>query len=395
MTATSRRAFLRQATVGLLASRVAPAWATVAVGVPRVARAAEFVVGLVLPAEPALATALQQGAALGLDDANALATLFGKPLRVEAATVATGSGAGRSAAAAARDFARDGALAVIGGSGAGVGDGLRDAAADGVLVMNVGAADDRLRNERCHRRMFHVTASVSMAVDALTQWVADQRKLTRWAVDGDGSARAGEVEEALRRAVARIGGSIVEPGAAEMRLLAGADDAVRSGLARARSEGRGERVAGLGGDVPLALAPDDAAGIWVMAWHPELERFSARELNARFRRRFNAALSETSWAAWAALKLVGESVVRGNATGAAAVVTFLESAPPFDGHKGSALTFRRWDHQLRQPLYVAAPRRRDEITGRRGPFAVLADVPGADLDTIGTSAADSRCRLGP
>jgi hypothetical protein len=236
---------------------------------------------------------------------------------------------------------------------------------------------------------------VSMAVDALIQWVANQQRLTRWAVEGDGSARAVEAEAAARRAVGRIGGSLVDPAAAEMHLLAGADDAVRSALARARAEGRGERVAGIGGDVPLALGPDEAAGLWVMGWHPDLERFSARELNARFRRRFTVPLTETSWAAWAALKLVGEAVVRGNATGTTAVVTFLESAPPFDGHKGSALTFRRWDHQLRQPLYVVAPRRREEVGGRRGPFAVLADVPGADLDTIGTSATESRCRLAP
>ena len=42
----------------------------------------------------------------------------------------------------------------------------------------------------------------------------------------------------------------------------------------------------------------------------------------------------------------------------AALAAFMEGAPPFDGHKGEALTFRRWDHQLRQPLYVAGPRKR-------------------------------------
>ena len=104
-------------------------------------------------------------------------------------------------------------------------------------------------------------------------------------------------------------------------------------------------------------------------------------------------MTETAWAAWAAVKLVGEAVARAGAADGDALVAFLESAPPFDGHKGSALTFRKWDHQLRQPLYVAAPRKRDEIAGRRGPFAVLADVPGGDLDTIGTTAADTRCRF--
>jgi hypothetical protein len=73
----------------------------------------------------------------------------------------------------------------------------------------------------------------------------------------------------------------------------------------------------------------------------------------------------------------------------------MESAPPFDGHKGEALTFRKWDHQLRQPLYVAGPRKREDIGGQLGPFAVLADVGGKNLDALGTAMADSRCRFAP
>jgi hypothetical protein len=105
-------------------------------------------------------------------------------------------------------------------------------------------------------------------------------------------------------------------------------------------------------------------------------------------------MTEAGWASWAAVKLVGEAVVRTGAAGPAGVRAFLELAPPFDGHKGTALTFRRWDHQLRQPLYVIGPRRREEVTERRGPFAVLGDLPGPDLDALGTLAPESRCRLG-
>ena len=103
-------------------------------------------------------------------------------------------------------------------------------------------------------------------------------------------------------------------------------------------------------------------------------------------------MTETSWAAWAALKLVGEAVVRAGASDGDALVAFLESAPPFDGHKGEALTFRRWDHQLRQPLYVAGPRKREE---GGGPLAAVADVGGKNLDALGTAMADSRCRFAP
>lgn len=374
-----RRAFL--------GSLAAAGWASLA---PRAAHAEDvFTVGVVLPADAEKATELSRGAALGLDDANALATLFGKRLRLETETERGDGQAGRA-------LARAGALAVVGGVGPGGGEALLQAATDGATVLNVGAPDDRLRNERCDRRAFHVTPSVSMYVDALTQLLIEQRKLTRWAVAGDGSPRGAEIEAAARRSVARRGGTVIgDTAAADILLLAvddrGADAVVARGIAEGR---RPDRIAGVG-EAGLRLPVERAAGLWAMGWHHELERFSARELNGRFRRRWSAPMSETSWAAWAALKLVGEAVVRAGAGDGAALVAFMESAPPFDGHKGDALTFRKWDHQLRQPLYVAGPRKREDIGGQLGPFAVLADVGGGNLDALGTATAESRCRFAP
>jgi ABC-type branched-subunit amino acid transport system substrate-binding protein len=359
----------------------------------RSARAEQvFTIGVVLPADADAATEIGRGAALGLDDSNALATMFGKRLRLETETAADAA----AVAKVGRAFAQAGALALVGGAGPGAGEALRDVAAEGPVVLNVGATDDRLRNERCERKVFHVIPSVSMYVDALTQFAIERRQLARWAVAGDGSPRSAEIEAAARRAVARRGGSVIaDAAAADVLLLAVQEGATTTALARAVADGRRpDRIAGIG-DAALRLPADKAAGLWALGWHHELERFSGRELNARFRRRFNAPLGDVSWAAWAALKLLGESVVRGGVADGAALVPFLESAPSFDGHKGEALTFRKWDHQLRQPLYIAGPRKREEISERRGPFAVLADVGESNLDALGTAMADSRCRFAP
>jgi ABC-type branched-subunit amino acid transport system substrate-binding protein len=370
-----------------LGSLAAAGWTSLA---PRAARAEDvFTVGVVLPPDAEKAIELSRGAALGLDDANALATLFGKRLRLE-------TEAARADGQTGRALARAGALAVVGGVGPGGGEALLQAATDGTTVLNVGAPDDRLRNEGCERRAFHVMPSVAMYADALTQVLIEQRKLTRWSVTADGSPRGAEIEAAARRSVARRGGTVTgDAAAADVLLLAVDDRGVDAGMTRAIAEGRRpDRIAGIG-EAGIRLPAERAAGLWAVGWHHELERFSARELNGRFRRRWNAPMTETSWAAWAALKLVGEAVVRAGAGDGAALAAFLESAPPFDGHKGEALTFRRWDHQLRQPLYVAGPRKREDIGGPLGPFAVLADVGGKNLDALGTAMADSRCRFAP
>lgn len=378
MPVLSRRAFLATATAGAMGALGA-----------RAARAEETVtVGLVVPSAGAVADALEQGARLGLDDANALATLFGKRLQLILER-APDAGAG---AAAGRRLATAGAIAVVGGAGAGTADGLRDAAASGsTLFLNVAAIDETLRHERCDRHVFHLAPSVSMLADALGEWLAG-RRLLRWTISPDGGGRSREIEAAAQRAATRHGASVVGEAPSDVMWLAAEGRALREMLTRARAAGR--TVVGVGGDLPMRLRPDEAAGFWAVAWHYELERFSGRELNGRYRRRFGAPLDEVSWAAWAAMKLVGEGVVRGGAAGPAALLAFFESAPPFDGHKGAPLTFRKWDHQLRQPLYVLGARRPEEITGRRGPFAVVGETSAPDLDTYGTGAADSRCRQG-
>jgi ABC-type branched-subunit amino acid transport system substrate-binding protein len=343
--------------------------------------------GVVVPPPSAVAKALTEGAALGLDDANALATQFGKRLRLVSETAPDGA----AAAAAGRALAGAGAIALLGGA-AGTAPALRDAtAASGTVFFNVAAFDEALRQEGCARHVFHVAPSVTMLMDTLGV-VLVARRLGRWAVSGDGSARAQELEAAARRTAARQGATVVTGESADVTLLALEGPALREALGTARTAGR--VVAGVGGDVPASLGPDDAVGYWAVGWHPELERFSARELNSKFRRRFAGPLGEASWASWAAVKLVGEAVVRAGAVGPAPLVTFLESAPAFDGHKGTALVFRAWDHQLRQPLYVVGPRKREEISGRRGPFELVGETAEAALDGLGTSATESRCRWG-
>jgi hypothetical protein len=61
----------------------------------------------------------------------------------------------------------------------------------------------------------------------------------------------------------------------------------------------------------------------------------------------------------------------------------------FDGHKGAPLSFRSWDHQLRQPLYAVA---RDSV------IAELPDVGRnsdqsitTQLDKYGDSESASKC----
>ena len=132
----------------------------------------------------------------------------------------------------------------------------------------------------------------------------------------------------------------------------------------------------------------------VVLWHPNLERYGAAQLNDRYRAAYQRPMSAEAWSAWMAVKIIAEAAVRLRTFETTAVLAWLEDARTrFDGHKGRALSIRRWDHQLRQPLYWVEAPGAASIVELPPPIRGGAQAPMAEqLDQLGTSAAESACR---
>ncbi len=146
----------------------------------------------------------------------------------------------------------------------------------------------------------------------------------------------------------------------------------------------------------LADGGDPDSGATVVGWSPELERHGAGRLNDRYRMRFNESMSAASWASWMAVKIAwySHTTPREGEPGETAAHLVSERAR-FDGHKGVALSFRPWDHQLRQPLYIArhgvdGTLRIEAEVPTLAPAEVSAD-PEALLDTLGGPPRDTGC----
>jgi ABC-type branched-subunit amino acid transport system substrate-binding protein len=123
----------------------------------------------------------------------------------------------------------------------------------------------------------------------------------------------------------------------------------------------------------------------IVLWSAMLERFGASQINARYRNDYGTGMDGSGWAGWAAVKFGAEAALRARSTSPARLLAYLESpTTQFDGHKGWPLTFRRSDHQLRQPLYLIP--RAQNAAGRR----VVKDVP----ELHGTSALSGDNRSG-
>jgi hypothetical protein len=114
----------------------------------------------------------------------------------------------------------------------------------------------------------------------------------------------------------------------------------------------------------------------IVLWDARLERYGAAQLNDRYRAFAGRPMDESAWAGWFAVKAAWESFLRG------ADVSTMQ----FDGHKGAPLSFRTWDHQLRQPLYALGERIIDV------PDIGRSSLPVKELlDTIGDRQGAQRC----
>ena len=116
----------------------------------------------------------------------------------------------------------------------------------------------------------------------------------------------------------------------------------------------------------------------IVLWDARLERYGAAQLNDRYQAFAKRSMDGAAWAGWFAVKVAWESFLRGTPL----------TSMQFDGHKGAPLSFRTWDHQLRQPLYASGARAVDV------PDVARSNLSARDaLDTIGDKAGVQLCRL--
>jgi len=103
-----------------------------------------------------------------------------------------------------------------------------------------------------------------------------------------------------------------------------------------------------GADVRFHLLPPPDS---VLAWHPSLVRYGAGQLNERYRRRFGVEMDEPAWAAWIAVKILVDAVLKTGSSDPRALELFLLDGASFDGHKGVPLFFDPRKRELVQPLF--------------------------------------------
>jgi ABC transporter substrate binding protein (PQQ-dependent alcohol dehydrogenase system) len=130
-------------------------------------------------------------------------------------------------------------------------------------------------------------------------------------------------------------------------------------------------------------------GLIPTTWHPTLEVWGAAQAQNRFRRLAGRLMRPLDYQVWAAMRAVGEAAFQKKTTDPAALAAAIaDPAFTLPGYKGVALSFRPWDHQLRQPLLLVQPQALVAVAPEQG--YLHQRTP---LDTLGIDLPETQCRL--
>jgi ABC transporter substrate binding protein (PQQ-dependent alcohol dehydrogenase system) len=265
-----------------------------------------------------------------------------------------------------------------------------------LLIYDVETHDDALRGEKCSAHVLHLLPSRAMRADALAQYMLKKRWQDWFLVTGP-SDNDQLYAAALKRAAKRFGMRIVEEKAwthtfdarrtaqsdvpvftqgIDYDILVVADEAGLFGEYLAYRTWLPRPVAGTQGLVPTA-------------WHRTHEQWGAVQLQNRFREQAGRWMTEEDYAAWLAVRAIGEAATRTGSVDYAAIKAYLLGDEfALAGFKGKKLSFRSWNGQLRQPVLLAAPRSLVAVAPLEGFLH-----PKNELDTLGYDEPETKCRV--
>lgn len=270
------------------------------------------------------------------------------------------------------------------------------------VIFNIRAKDDSLRGKDCRANLFHTIPSRAMLADALAQYLVKMRWTKWFLVTGQGEDDK-LYAAALRRSAKRFNIKIVTD--KEWTFSAGSkrsDDGHMNEQQTIPAFTQGPdydvlMVADEGDNFGEYLpyhtyTPRPVAGTQGMVatgWYITNEAWGATQFQNRFERLAKRWMSERDYAAWVAVRSIGEAMTRTKSTEPAQVKTYILSADfAISAFMGTGASYRPWDHQLRQQILLTGPRMLVSFSPQPG-FLHEFDT----LDTLGVDKPESTCAI--
>ncbi|TCS66931.1 ABC transporter substrate binding protein (PQQ-dependent alcohol dehydrogenase system) [Primorskyibacter sedentarius] len=267
--------------------------------------------------------------------------------------------------------------------------------AQGAMIFNTSSGDVALRDNACRANLFHTSPSDAMRTDALAQ-VLVQKRWTDLVMIAGTRPQDQAYASALRHSLTKFG----------LRLSAEKEWAFDADMRRSAAQEIPLFTQELGDYDALIVADElhdfgryvlyntwqarpvvGSEGLSAVGWSPVIEQWGAAQLQSRFEEMHGREMTSQDYAAWAALRTLGEAVTRTNASDPQTLRSYILSDEfELAGFKGRPLTFRDWNGQMRQPIAIAHPR------------ALVAQAPlegflhqNNELDSLGLDRPESKC----
>jgi branched-chain amino acid transport system substrate-binding protein len=411
-----RRQFLKTAT---LAAAAAPTGQMV---FPAIVRAQEPIrIGQLIPFTGflgAIGEYGKQGATLAIEELNEKGSVMGRKLELITEDEVN---PGVAVQKARKLIEKDHVVAIEGtvssASCLAVGDEVQRAK---VLLVNAGSNSDEIRSKRCHRYVFSTEGCNTQYVSAIGNWLIKERKISRWYFLTSDYAFGHDLLRVARNLLTtnkgtEVGSDLAPTGTTDFsqyitKMKAAKPDLVFHNLAGADVTNFLKQYAEAGMTIEVAGGVIDSAYAWpvgeslrghfpIIWWH-ELNTPASRTWAARYIKRWGRPPDNQAYGDYVAVHAIAQAIDKAKSTDSAKLVQALEGhtlTSAMDGLKGRPLTFRAWDHQLLQPMYVVAAKDKSKWKDKWDIFEIIGQVPGESdsLETIAIPKGESQCQLEP
>ena len=274
--------------------------------------------------------------------------------------------------------------------------------AQDAIIMNIRSSATKLRQEECRQNVFHVIPDFAMRADAIAQYMI-WKKWPRWYVIRRDTPEDQDYVAMVQRSAARFGGKVVEDHVYD--LPPGARN-LDSGHQQIQSQMDQETERAPEHDVVWVINSDDDFGDYLMyrtssprpvvgtqglqatAWDKSYTESGGMRFQRALPRIANRPPVERDYLGWLALRTISESAIKsGDVTPKAVKDYMLSDEFALEAFKGQALSFREWDHQMRQPIILGGGTRVPVTTSPQDGFL----HPTHLTDTLGFDKPESKC----
>ncbi|WP_010627640.1 ABC transporter substrate-binding protein [Halomonas sp. KM-1] len=339
-----------------------------------------------------------QGARLGINDNNATAQFLGQEFVFHEAVVAQGDDVGE----ALESLIEQGVEWIVSGlPAAALNEVMAHPARGDRVVFNAWAPDDELRGEACHPELYHTTPSRRMLADALAQFLGF-KQWDRWALVYGNTDEDRILADVLRASAARYGHRVVGdrmwPHDPMARRAEGGFHAIQREIPVFLQDLPEHDVLVIADETDYfgeyfpfqTWAPRPVAGtqgLMATPWHRAHESWGAVQLQRRFEKLADRWMTPRDFGAWLALRSLGEAAARTGSVEREAVLDYMLSDEfELAGYLGFPVSYRTWNHQLRQPILITGPRMVASVSPQEGYLH-----PRTPLDALGADEGESQC----